>query len=219
MLFNIYPLVDTIHPIPSGANTTEMEQIHNLRKKLFRKFQIKEYPFYPVMCMYIFDNNDLIFGPYIADECNRIPLFYLKKRALRIGGKKLFGSDISGAYRQLSHHYDILSNPSQRNDKIALYLDQFCYYDGQKNISIHEFIEKNYTNIIKILDDKQLINKYEKYLIGKTNEFDDQISESLGKHSAEGRFDSIMRDICKGVKEKQINASKLYSDSNSSRSL
>jgi hypothetical protein len=200
MLNDLYPLITKKIPEINTGNNDQInkDKIKNQRKELFRKFQIKEYPFYPVMCMYIFDDNDIIFGPYIAAECNRIPLFHLKKRVLHFG--KLFRSDINGAYRQLDHHYSILSTPTRRHDKSALYLDQFCYYNGIENISIHEFIETNYDKLVDHLREKQLINKYESYLVNNfDNNFNDQPLDNL-KNPIEGRFDAVMRDIENAIK-------------------
>ena len=157
-------------------------------ERLFRNFQIKEYSFIPVMCMYIFDNKDLIFGPYISRKCDHIPLFHLKKRIYR--------KNILGAYTELENHYKILSDPNERRYKI--YYEKFCYFDGRENKSIHDLIEEKHQELLDHLT-PQKITEYEKYLIEEDNDtFHDDIIRRLGEKESdrfEGKFDAVMRDI------------------------
>jgi len=191
MLTNLYPRIISMVPETNDKGKTEIQ-----RKESFRKFQVKEYPFYPVMCMYIFDDTDIIFGPYIAADCDRIPLFHLRNKAFCFG--KLFKSDINGAYGQLIHHYNILSTPDKRFDKRTQYINQFCYYNGNEDISIHEFIEKYYDELRDYLG-KDVISDYENYILDYSNtDFDDQSLKNL-KNPIEGRFDAVMRDIKRNI--------------------
>lgn len=157
-------------------------------ERLFRNFQIKEYSFIPVLCMYLFDDKDLIFGPYISRKCDHIPLFHLKKRIYR--------KNIFGAYTELENHYKTLSDPNQRKEKI--YYEKFYYFDGRENKSIHDLIEGKHQEILAYLT-PQKITEYEKYLIEEdTDTFHDDIIRRLGEKEPdrfEGKFDAVMRDI------------------------
>lgn len=165
-----------------------LEDLYPLQKEghhMHYNIKIMEYPFYPVMCMYIFDDKDLIFGPYISKGCESIPMFHLKKRIYR--------QEISQAYRELNTHYSILSNPDMRRDKE--YVDKFCYFDGFRNIPIHEFINDNSQKLSTYLDSTRK-TRYEQYLTDEKNkEFHDKYIEDLGDEELEGRFDAVMRHI------------------------
>jgi len=165
-----------------------LKDLYPLQKEgrhMHYNLKIMEYPFYPVMCMYIFDDKDLIFGPYLSKDCQHIPMFHLKKRIYR--------KELSRAYSELNTHYSILSNPDMRGDKE--YVDEFCYFDGTNNIPIHEFINDNFQELSDYLDQTRK-TKYEQYLTDETNmEFHDKYIENLGKEEFEGRFDAVMRHI------------------------
>lgn len=153
--------------------------------RLHSNLQIKEYPFMPVMCMYIFDDKDLIFGPYLSKDCNHIPMFHLKKRIYR--------KSISDAYRELNDHYIILSNSVCREDKS--YVDKFCYFDGKREISIHDLINEKHQNLRAHLNQEKR-GDYLSYLEGENSYFQgDDIVKDLGEDELEGRFDAVMRHI------------------------
>ena len=162
----------------------ELFPIQRDGNRLHLNLQIKEFPFVPVMCMYIFDDKDLIFGPYISKNCNDIPMFHLKKRIYR--------KSISGAYRELNDHYIILSNYVCREDKS--YVEKFCYFDGERDISIHELIDKKHQKLRAYLNQERR-RDYMNYLEGISNCFQDVIAKDLGEEELEGRFDAVMRDI------------------------
>jgi len=162
----------------------ELFPIQRNGSRLHFNLQIKEFPFVPVMCMYIFDDKDLIFGPYISKDCNYIPMFHLKKRIYR--------KSISEAYRELNDHYIILSNSVCREDKS--YVGEFCYFDGKRDISIHELINKNHQKIRAYLNQERR-RDYMNYLEGINNCFQDDIVKDLGEEELEGRFDAVMRHI------------------------
>lgn len=149
------------------------------------KLQLKEYAFLPVICEYIFDEKILVFGPYIAKNCNFIPLVQLEKNI------KSPLDGISTAFDELLDHYKILSEPERRLDKE--YIEFFSFFDGTDNKSIHEFIEHDYKKIDAILSENS--KKYLEYLDGKIDDFNDQYVEAIGKNNLEGRFDAVIRDI------------------------
>jgi hypothetical protein len=157
---------------------------NNDEGSLFKNFQIKEYSFAPVMCMYIFDEKDLIFGPYISRECDNIPLFHLKKRIYR--------KNISGAFNELELHYVTLSNPIMKNKICA---NDFCYFDRKEDKSIHALIERKYSGLFNHLT-PQKEAEYEDYLIWKKNDsIPDEFIKGLAEEEKEGRFDAVMRHI------------------------
>ena len=160
-------------------------------RRMHYNLKIMEYPFCPVMCMYIFDDKDIIFGPYLSKDCQSIPMFHLKKR--------LYRPEISRAYNELNTHYAILNNPEMRNYKE--YVDKFSYFDGTNDVSIHEFIDENFQKLSKYLD-QTIKTKYEQYLTGEQNfeEFNDKWIKYLAEEELEGRFDAIMRNIAENIK-------------------
>jgi hypothetical protein len=161
---------------------------------LIRKLQVKEYSFLPVMCAYIFDEKKIVFGPYIAKDCNFIPLVHIEKNI------KDPEDEISMAFGELIDHYKILSGEKKRPNKE--YIEFFSFFDGQKNCSVHEFIEHNHNKGIEEILSKNS-GKYKEYLDKKTNtDFDDHYVEALGEqHSLEGRFDAVIRDIKNKIEE------------------
>lgn len=183
-----------------------LEDLYSLPKEGCEKkhqchynIKIMEYPFCPVMTMYIFDDKDLIFGPYISTNCNSIPMFHLKKR--------IFQQEISKAYNQLNTHYSILSNPNRRRDK--KYIDKFCYFNGSHNISIHEFIDNNVPILTRYLN-SEIKTRYEQYLTNEDNkEFHDKYIMDLGDEELEGRFDAVMRHIENEIQKMKISMTTL----------
>ena len=159
---------------------------------LHSNLQIKEFPFVPVMCMYIFDDKDLIFGPYISKDCNYIPMFHLKKRIYR--------KSISKAYTELNEHYIILSNYACRYDKS--YVKHFCYFNGKSDILIHELINQKHQTLCAYLNQERR-SEYMKYLEGKNNYIQDNIVKDLGENELEGRFDAVMRDIVAKINQEE----------------
>ena len=160
-----------------------------------RKFQVKEYDFMPVTTMYIFDDNKLIFGPYIAKNCSDIPLIQLE-RSLKTSIKNPL-YDMNSAFDELMEHYDILSGEKKRDNKE--YIETFSYFDGAKNQSVHELIESNVNDIKSILESEHA--EYYDYLADiKNKEFDDDEIRILGEDNFEGRFDAVLRDIIKKIK-------------------
>lgn len=159
------------------------------RKEVIEKVKIKEYTFTPTMCSYIFDDHTLIFGPYIAKKCDNIPLFHIIKN----NGTNNF--DMS-AFQQLMDHYNILSGDYDKRSNRE-YISSFTFYDGRKNIPIHEFIENHCMSIAAVLEKNK--DHYENYITVKNspycNEFNDRYILSLKNDSFEGRFDAVMRHI------------------------
>lgn len=154
-------------------------------KKCHYNIKVMEYPFIPVMTMYIFDDTDLIFGPYISTNCDFIPMFHLKESK--------FQKEISRAYKELYTHYSILSKPNMRPDK--QYVDKFCYFNGFENISIHTLIDNKAKELIDYLK-PDIKTRYEQYLTDDNDElFHDTYIRNLGDEKLEGRFDAIMRHI------------------------
>lgn len=160
--------------------------------KKIDNINVIEYPFYPVMCMYNFDDKDLIFGPYISKRCEDIPMFHLKNR--------IYKKEISKAYEVMDAHHSILNNSQNlRPDKE--YVENFCYFDGNKNISIKEFINQYHKKLSEYLDTTRKA-KYEQYLIGYNSNFHDRYIEDLGKEEElEGRFDAVMRNIATEIQK------------------
>lgn len=164
-------------------------------ESLIRKLQVKEYTFLPVMCAYIFDEKKLVFGPYIAKDCNFIPLVHIEKDI------KNPSDGLSMAFDELIDHYKILSEREKRPGKE--YIEFFSFFDGQKNSPVHEFIEHNYKRIDEILSKNS--KKYADYLDKKEiTDFDDQYVKALGEHSLEGRFDAVIRDIKNQIEQQAI---------------
>ncbi|MFZ3383427.1 MAG: hypothetical protein WA144_05840 [Candidatus Methanoperedens sp.] len=171
-------------------------------KRCHYNIKVIEYPFIPVMTMYIFDDTDLIFGPYISTNCNSIPMFHLKKSKFQI--------EISRAYDQLWLHYSILSARIPRNDKEII--SSFCYFDGSRNKSIHTFIDENSEALRRYLfptDPTKPIDikiRYEQYLRDENDTYcNDIFFDNLGDNKLEGKFDAVMRHIENHIRPTPIN--------------
>jgi hypothetical protein len=172
-----------------------LEDLYPLGGRKFRNFKIKEYPFVPVVVMYIFDDKDMFFGPYIAKDCHNIPIIHLEKEA----GE----SNILQAYNQLEEHYKILSNTIDNKRECKNYVEFFSYYDEKNELSIHDLIENSYDRLIKYLN-KDRKCQYLQYLTGSSitycNSFapDNDLKSRLKNFDTvcmEMRFDIVMRDI------------------------
>jgi hypothetical protein len=169
-----------------------LEELWPLRRdsgeRLFDQFQVKEYSFIPVVCMYIFDDIDLIFGPYISLKCDHIPLIHLKNL--------MHGDISSAAFNEMVHHYHTLSIPT-RGDKT--YISEFSYFDGDTDISIHQLIEDKNEELLEYLTVKKR-HEYINYLINEgSTDFDDDVLNSLGDFKSEGKFDAVMRNIMNNI--------------------
>ena len=166
-----------------------LESIWPLGEKAFNNFQIKEYSFVPVVCIYIIDDKDLIFGPYISIKCDNIPLIHLKKE---------IGSDsASKAFYEMTRHYEILSNHNTRTDKS--YIKEFSFFDGNNEISIHKLIQDK-SEMLKdhLTEEKKM--EYFDYLVNmNSKKFNDVFLNHLGNFKCEGKFDAVMRHILKNI--------------------
>lgn len=184
-----------------------------------KKFQVKEYDFMPAITMYIFDDKKLVFGPYIAKNCEDIPLIQIERNIKTTIKNPIH--NIASAFNELMEHYNILSgdyedikkknkeyiqnescdaeywnNPFRWSHKECI--QTFSFFDGKENRSIHKFIENNLNEIIPVL--KQKSQDYYDYLVKERNiKFDDDIIKELGEDQFEGRFDAVMRDIYKTI--------------------
>jgi hypothetical protein len=167
---------------------TNLLDMHLHQPGIIRNLEIKEYEFMPSVCMYIFDDKKLVFGPYIAKICNKIPMMEINSSA----GLKFMSSENCLAFSELSKHYKILSGRDLRGNKD--YPFRFCYYDGTNNISIHLLIENNTHQLNTILT-RQTRDDYQEFLIGRNDTYKDKIMSDLLNDCNEGRFDAVLRHI------------------------
>lgn len=167
---------------------TNLFDMHRNHKGVIGNLEVKEYDFMPALCMYIFDNQKLIFGPYIAKPCDDIPMMEIN------APKKMddLTSDNCLAFSELMKHYEILSGRDFYGNKD--YPFRFCYYDGTNNISIHLMIENNVQQLNDILTPRKRL-EFLDFLIGKTDTFEDNIMADLKEDRNEGRFDAVLRHI------------------------
>lgn len=155
-----------------------------------RNFEIKEYDFVPVLTMYIFDDKKLVYGPYIAKNCDNIPLIELESGHLGVFFK--LARNMKTAFKELNFHYDLLSGREFRKNKE--YIAHFSYFDGTQNVSIHNLIDINYSKINNFLT-RERIDEFHDFLSGRNRKYIDQYSQQLGMDEFEGRFDALMRYI------------------------
>ena len=172
-------LLRDIYPVEKSETT-------NNGVVAFRNFDVKEYAFAPIMCLYMFDKKDIVFGPYISALCESIPMFHIKYID--------DDSSFEGAFKQLKLHYQTLSDRNARIDKQNV--GRFSYFDGVINKSIHELIESHSKELNTYLDNEDLLSRYCHYLEEEPdNKFDDETIRELNEF--EGRFDAVMRHICR----------------------
>lgn len=166
-----------------------LESIWPLGEQAFNNFKIKEYSFVPVVCMYIIDDRDLVFGPYISVKCDNIPLIHLKKDEI--------SDSVSKAFYEMSRHYDNHSNPNTRTDKC--YIKEFSYFDGEKEISIHQLIRNKSKELKEYLTEERKREYFDYLMDMNSKKFNDEHSKRLGNFKCEGKFDAVMRHISKHI--------------------
>lgn len=158
------------------------------KKKNIRNLEVKEYEFMPCLCMYIFDNRKLVFGPYIAKECDTIPMMELNS----FPGAETIAPENCVAFSELMKHYNVLSGRGKYRRGNKDYPFRFCYYDGLCNIPVHLMIENNASQLLDILTPQKRV-EYLNFLIGGNDTFEDGFMSDLHEDRNEGRFDALLR--------------------------
>lgn len=159
-----------------------------------RNFQVKEYDFMPSICLYIFDKQDLVFGPYIAKTCEDIPLIEIRGSPYKDWPANP-ANDVVSAYINIKTHFKILGGTYPKKPRMnKQYPRRFSFWDGYHNVPLHALIMSCSDELNNLLSGMNLIS-FSDFLEEDNELFRDDIMDALGIDSDEGRFDALMRHL------------------------